>query len=408
MSNAAAVLSFARRGPLFRRLGAAAPPAAEWQRHGEALAAQLLPPGEGAAAAGEGGGGGGGGEPKSITLALRDRATAGRIFHLYLPIYFWCKALVVGEKEKQKQKEEEEEEEEEDVETSAIGIGLSAVQGCGKTTLVRFLTDRFAADGLVCAAVSFDDFYLTGADQDAVAAAHPDNPLLQVRGNAGTHDLALGTETIARLLRREVGVNVPRYDKSARSGRGDRAPITEWTRVEQAPDVVLLEGWMAGFAPLVVQAGGGSAKSAGEREVGGAGGSGGMGGDGDAAAAETTGTPVAPVPPAFEKGMGDVNRMLAEYSAWHDCMSAWVVVSIDEYDHVYRWRLEAERAMAASGKPGMSDEQLQDFVSRYMPAYRAYLPGLYAAANDGGPGVCGRPTLRVEVDGNRQVVADKC
>ena len=44
--------------------------------------------------------------------------------------------------------------------------------------------------------------------------------------------------------------------------------------------------------------------------------------------------------------------------------------------------------MREAGRPGMSEEQVRDFCSRYMPAYRAYLPGLYdkssgRAAEDG-------------------------
>ena len=50
----------------------------------------------------------------------------------------------------------------------------------------------------------------------------------------------------------------------------------------------------------------------------------------------------------------------------------------------------------------MSDEGVRDFVSRYMPAYQAYLPGLYAA----GPTTAraGR-TLVIEVDAGRCPVA---
>jgi len=45
---------------------------------------------------------------------------------------------------------------------------------------------------------------------------------------------------------------------------------------------------------------------------------------------------------------------------------------------VFAWRLQAEHRMRDSGKTGMTDEQVADFVSRYIPAYTAYLPGLYA------------------------------
>lgn len=59
---------------------------------------------------------------------------------------------------------------------------------------------------------------------------------------------------------------------------------------------------------------------------------------------------------------------------------------------VYEWRAEAENKMRASGRPGMSEEEVRDFCSRYMPSYRAYLPGLYEtmerrqALSEGGQG----------------------
>lgn len=112
--------------------------------------------------------------------------------------------------------------------------------------------------------------------QDALAARYPANPLLQVRGNAGTHDLPLALRTIRRLTSfnsgkkvapmlaavdsdvegedkqkgKEAVVRVPRYDKSAREGKGDRAPEAEWSVVSEPPDIVLLEGWMLGFEAL--------------------------------------------------------------------------------------------------------------------------------------------------------------
>ena len=253
----------------------------------------------------------------------------------------------------------------------ALAIGLSAPQGCGKTTLTNMLVERFAADGLSCVVVSIDDFYLTGAEQDALAQAHPSNPLLQVRGNAGTHDLALGTATLRALKRCDGGggddssssSSIPRYDKAARGGRGDRAPRDDWQPVSQPPDVILFEGWMSGFAPLPADA------------------------------------PIL----AEHAGLAEVNTLLARYSEWHALMDAWVVLAVDDPGCVYTWRLEAEHAMAAAGRPGMSDAQVADFVNRYMPAYLAYLDGLYSAAE--AEGVDGRPTLMVQMDAARAPVA---
>jgi pantothenate kinase-related protein Tda10 len=69
--------------------------------------------------------------------------------------------------------------------------GISAPQGCGKTTLVTALQKMFADDGLKCAVCSLDDFYLTRKEQVKLSLQFPANPMLQCRGNAGTHDLGL-------------------------------------------------------------------------------------------------------------------------------------------------------------------------------------------------------------------------
>lgn len=66
-------------------------------------------------------------------------------------------------------------------------IGLNGVQGAGKTTLVRALSSKLRDDeGLQTLVCSIDDFYLRHEDQRALAEAHPDNLLVQVRGEPGT------------------------------------------------------------------------------------------------------------------------------------------------------------------------------------------------------------------------------
>jgi D-glycerate 3-kinase len=49
------------------------------------------------------------------------------------------------------------------------------------------------------ASISIDDFYLTAAGQKELAASNSGNRLLEMRGNAGSHDLQLGTETLEAL-----------------------------------------------------------------------------------------------------------------------------------------------------------------------------------------------------------------
>ena len=81
----------------------------------------------------------------------------------------------------------------------------------------------------------------------------PDNGLFQVRGNAGTHDLALGKKTLQEL--QDAGtsgteVRIPSYDKAAHNGKGDRKDPADWDVVKGPVDVVLFEGWMFGFREL--------------------------------------------------------------------------------------------------------------------------------------------------------------
>ncbi len=48
---------------------------------------------------------------------------------------------------------------------SLVQLGISAPQGCGKSTIVEQLEALFNWLGVGAAAVSIDDFYLTNADQ---------------------------------------------------------------------------------------------------------------------------------------------------------------------------------------------------------------------------------------------------
>ncbi|BDA43365.1 D-glycerate 3-kinase, chloroplastic [Coccomyxa sp. Obi] len=250
-----------------------------------------------------------------------------RVYQYYLPVYFWCCQQM---EEHQKQGNQQ-----------PLVIGMQAPQGCGKTTLVEILEDLFIHVGIRAASVSIDDFYLTFADQQQLAKDNMSNRLLQVRGNAGTHDLQLGTDTLQALKlanSKDSLVAVPRYDKSQNGGRGDRADPSTWPRVQGPLDIILFEGWMLGFKPQPT-------------------------------------THVQTV----DADLVSINEKLKEYeAAWDKCVDSWLVVKVGEPEWVYKWRLQAEHAMRAAGKPGMSDAQVADFVDRYMPAYKAYLPRMYS------------------------------
>eukprot|EP00438_Fugacium_kawagutii_P029775 Skav217064 [mRNA] locus=scaffold208:339659:355114:+ [translate_table: standard] len=130
----------------------------------------------------------------------------------------------------------------------AVVFGISAPQGFGKTTAMQLLQALFEADGFKFKAISIDDFYLPASWQEEVANVYSDNALMQSRGNAGTHDVRLGEETLKALKSSDSAeVLVPSFDKSALNGRGDQVPKHSWTRVHTPCDVVVLEGWMVGF-----------------------------------------------------------------------------------------------------------------------------------------------------------------
>lgn len=130
--------------------------------------------------------------------------------------------------------------------------------------------------------------------------------------------------------------------------------------------------------------------------------------------------PLPPDSPALQQagaggeGLGDVNAYLGQYARWHELVDAWVVVQVEDVEQVYAWRLEAERRMRArrGQGAGLTDEQVADFVSRFLPAYRAFLaPSLYGGGGEregkegeegGGDGIDGKPTLRFRIDAQRR------
>jgi len=294
----------------------------------------------------------------SPSLASLSSTERNRLLAYYVPVYLWCENLREEIIKQKKMKEAENDS------TPTLVVGVSAPQGCGKTTLVEELARLFRDDGVNCCNVSLDDFYLRGEQQDELAAKHPENSLLQFRGNFGSHDPDLGIRTIDALRQASKGdvVKLPRYDKALRGGRGDRAPESTWPQVTGPVDVVLLEGWSLGFTPV-----------------------------GEERAVSDGGPELA-----------QVDKYLNEmpYGDLHERCDGWIVVQIEDPKVVFEWRLQQEVALrkVKGDENCLTDEQVSDFVDRFMPAYKGYLSGLYA---NGPHRANGRPTLAFYVDANR-------
>lgn len=234
-----------------------------------------------------------------------------RIFHYYVPVFLWCEEEISHHMSTFKEGED----------IPPLVIGFSAPQGCGKTTLVFALDCLFRMTGRKAATVSIDDFYLTAEDQAKLRESNPGNALLEFRGNAGSHDLSFSAETLTalcKLTKEGNKMKLPRYDKSAYNGRGDRADPSMWPEIEGPLTVVLFEGWMLGFRPLPSEK-------------------------------------VKAVDPQLEI----VNKNLEAYhDVWDKFVNSWVVIKIQDPSYVFQWRLQAEIAMRNDGKPGMSDEEV--------------------------------------------------
>ncbi|KAF2774266.1 P-loop containing nucleoside triphosphate hydrolase protein [Teratosphaeria nubilosa] len=266
-------------------------------------------------------------------------------------------------------------------------VGLNGVQGAGKTTLVETLSSTLTSPSynLPTVVLSIDDLYLPHSQQQALAASHPFNPLVQHRGQPSTHDVALGIKLFNALANRENNIRIPSYDKSAFSGQGDRRAENEWSTVN-APgsppvEVVIFEGWCVGFRALseeAVEAKWKAAQAELQRE--------GERYSGQLGKLELN-------------SVLFVNEKLKEYDALTNRFGAFMQIDAENTHYVYTWRQEQEAALRAAKGSGMTEEQVVKFVNGYYPAYELYTDVLRRGIFPGQPGM----QLRLVVGRDRRV-----
>jgi D-glycerate 3-kinase len=215
--------------------------------------------------------------------------------------------------------------------------GILGGQGTGKTTLAAVSRSILAHLGYSSVAISIDDLYKTYAERQQL---QQQDPRLIWRGPPGTHDVDLGIIILDQLRQRErqEPILVPRFDKSAFNGAGDR---TEPEKIAPV-DLVILEGWFVGTRPV------------------------------EEAAFDSAPPPI--ITPEDKLFARDTNARLKEYLPLWERLDRLIVLYPVDYHLSKQWRKEAEQKMIASGKSGMSETEIDRFVEYF---WRALHPALF-------------------------------
>lgn len=212
-------------------------------------------------------------------------------------------------------------------------VGINGAQGSGKSTLCQILALILTEHhGLNVATLSIDDLYKSRAERLQMAAEI--HPLFTARGVPGTHNVALGGETIQSLLR-DGATAIPRFDKAT----DEPLPQSEWEIFEGRADVVLFEGWCVGATAQQADALNHPVNALEERE-------------------DPTG-----------EWRSYVNRQLEQnYPPLFDLLDALIILKVPDYDKVLAWRtLQESKLKRDENAPGqvMDNEQIKRFIMHF-------------------------------------------
>ncbi|KAJ3231590.1 hypothetical protein HDU81_003661 [Chytriomyces hyalinus] len=270
-------------------------------------------------------------------------------------------------------------------------VGINGPQGAGKTVLTTSLVQSLKAHGLSAVAMSIDDFYLP---HNQLSSLSPNNPLLQFRGNPGTHDIALAVSVVEALKSHGQDVLIPRYEKSLHNGRGDRLPSDKWTQVTEPVQVILIEGWCLGFTPVLDPQTIHTRTIEGRRQL------------------EASIQIDPPIPEYTLPDLLQVQNELTSFEALHKLLDVFIHITTSNLSNVFEWRQQQEDSMRArlqDPQAGLSSQQLVAFISRFIPQYWIGLPTLRHKSIDSKfkysrPGCF----LKLEIDMSRKVVQKDC
>lgn len=214
-------------------------------------------------------------------------------------------------------------------------LGISGPQGCGKTTLCSLLkvllNDR---NSLI---LSLDDFYLTFQEQKQLYSA-TSSELWKQRGNPGSHGLSDLKRVLENVLDNK-STTAPLYDKSLHEGEGDRVHESNLVINASGLDVVIMEGWMVGFNSISEQS-----------------------------------LKIRWLESSFASKYSwneivQLNSFLSLYDPIWNLFDGFIVIQAENIQNIFAWRWEQEEcASKAKGKKMMTQEQVHQFVSKFMPA----------------------------------------
>ena len=211
--------------------------------------------------------------------------------------------------------------------------GLLGGQGTGKTTLGFILNILLSYFDKTFLNISLDDLYKTYSDRQKLRDRRPE---LIWRGPPSTHDIDLGIQVLQKLRDRHPeepeAIAIPRFDKSLHNGAGDRIQ----PEISYNADIILFEGWFVGMRPLPISA---------FQDF---------------------------IPPILSESDRQLaiacNANLYDYLPLWDYLDSLIVLVPEDYNYSLQWRIEAERKLVNSGKTGMSDPEITQFVEYFWKA----------------------------------------
>ncbi|KAI0412025.1 P-loop containing nucleoside triphosphate hydrolase protein [Xylaria grammica] len=272
-------------------------------------------------------------------------------------------------------------------------LGVSGLQGSGKSTWAKALTDLLNNTFKInTRTVSLDDFYHDHDTLRAVRDANADNPLLRTRGQPGTHDEALALEFFSSLNDASRGPTlIPVFDKSRFGGEGDRVDEGQWEAIPRAPrlEVLIFEGWCVGFQPLSDEELVAKVSTARDAAT-------------EGPDVEMKTTTLATHRLEHLKLINDNIRRYCENFMGSSHFDGLLHLTTEDLRNVYSWRLDQEDALRSAKGTGMTREEVVAFVQGYMPAYELYLDHL--SGRPFFPPGSNKAHVRVTLDNTRRVV----